>query len=475
MSVFPSAATTVRLARVGGVAVLAAGLLAGCNPAAQPAPGANAGGAPASSAQASFVKQLTGTLRTSGFNPSDEVGKARSQLATDAIKPATVTMDTTNFDAQKFAAQAASNQTPDLIQVDRAMIGTLADKGLIMPLDACYTTWDVKPSEQYYPAALKDVTYAGKLYGVPQFFQTAMLIGDKTVMSAAGVTADQLDTSKPDQLVAAATKMYKASGGKPSVLGVDADLPGSAAMWLQVFGGSTHDETGKPTLDNAKNVEALTWMKKLADAQGGYAAMKSFKDTMDTFGDNNQYVKHQVGAQTWAQWYINVLSNTKSKVSVVGIPIKTADGKAMGYAGGTAFAIPTGSKNPSAACAFAIKATSTDAWKAAGDARAETVKTKNSINTGLFTGSPTGDKAVKDAHVTASGNADFDQLIATSYSTLENTSSFGSSAAGAQIKDALANAVAVALSGEKDPKAALADAQATALRAWEQTTVGKKG
>lgn len=464
----------VRLIRTGAVAAAALSLLAGCNPAAQSGAGVPGSNAPASTA-ASFSKDLTGTLKTSGFNPSDEVGKARSQLATEAIKPVTVTMDTTNFDAQKFAAQAASNQTPDLIQVDRASLATLADKGLIMPLDACYTTWGVTPTQQYYPAAISDVTYQGKVYGVPQFFQTVMLIGDKTVMSAAGVTPEQLDTSKPDQLVAAAQKMYKATGGKPSVLGVDADLPGSAAMWLQVFGGAAHDDKGKPTLASAKNVEALTWMKKLTDAQGGYAAMKSFKDTMDTFGDNNQYVKHQVGVQTWAQWYINVLSNTKSKVSVVGVPIKSSDGKAMGYASGTSFAIPTGSKNPSAACAFAIKATSTDAWKAAGDARAATVKAKNSINTGLFTASPSGDKAVRDAHVTASGNADFDQLISTAYSTLDNTASFGSSAAGAQINDALANAVAVTLSGEKDPKSALDDAQATALRAWEQTAAGKQG
>jgi multiple sugar transport system substrate-binding protein len=235
------------------------------------------------------------------------------------------------------------------------------------------------------------------------------------------------------------------------------------------------DTSGKPTLDAANNVTALTWMKKLMDAQGGYAAIKSFKDSMDTFGNQNQYVKNEVGAQTWAQWYINVLSATKADVSVVGVPIKTLAGKAIGYAGGTALAIPTAAKNPSAACAWAIKATSLDAWKAAGDARAKTVQQKNSINTGLFTGSPAADKVVRDAHVVPSGSADFDQLISTSYSTLENTASFGSSPAGQAVKDALSNAVAVALSGEKDPGAALKDAQDTAMRAWQQTSAGKNG
>ncbi|GAA2202758.1 sugar ABC transporter substrate-binding protein [Sinomonas flava] len=444
--------------------------LTGCNPAA------NSGGSAAPSSSGgtgAFSKDQSGTLKTSGYNPSDEVGKARSDLATQAVAPAEVSMDTTNFDAQKFAAQAASGQVPDLIQVDRSMVPTLADKGLIQPLDACFSLWGVTPNDQYYPAAVKSVTYKDKVYAVPQFFQTSMLIADKTVMQAAGVTEDQLDTSKPDQIIAAAQKMYKASGGKPSVIGFDPDLPGSADLWLQVFGGNAMDGDGKPTLDNGDNVKALTWMKQLMDAQGGYAAIKSFKDSMDVFGNQNQYVKHQVGAQTWAQWYINVLSNTKGDVSVVGAPIKTLQGKPIGYAGGASLAIPTAAKNPSAACAWAIKATSLDAWKAAGDARAQTVQKKNSINTGLFTGSPAADKAVRDAHVTPSGNADFDQLIKTSYSTLDNTASFGSSPAGQTIKDSLANAVAVALSGEKDPTAALKDAQDTAMRAWQQTSAGQ--
>jgi multiple sugar transport system substrate-binding protein len=36
------------------------------------------------------------------------------------------------------------------------------------------------------------------------------------------------------------------------------------------------------------------------------------------------------------------------------------------------------------------------------------------------------------------------------------------------------NAVSVALTGEKEPQAALADAQAASLRAWDQSKAGKK-
>lgn len=450
-----------------GVVVAAALLTVGCNPAAQDEPGA------ASASSSGFSTQLSGTLRTGGFNPSDEVARSRSDLATRAVSPVKVSMDTTEFDAQKFAAQAASGQVPDLLSVDRTVVGTLADKGLIRPLEQCFSLHGVRPAQQYYPAAIKDVTYDTHIYGVPQSFQTSMLIGNKRVMAKAGVTPAQLDTSRPDALVGIARKMYHASNGRPDVLGLDLDLPGSSAMWLKVFGGAPMDDEGRPTLDDSKNVQALTWMKKVMDAQGGYASIKSFKDSMDVFGDQNQYVTDEVGAQTWGQWYANVLSNTQDRVSPVGVPVKSVSGQSIGFAGGTALVVPKGSRNPSAACSWAIKATSVDAWVAAGRARAQKVKAEGAINTGLFTASPPADRAVRRQFVKSSGNADFDQLVNASYTTLENPVSFGGSAAGKAISDALSNAVSVSLAGEKTPAQALKDAQADATRAWQQTAVGK--
>ncbi|HET9127289.1 MAG TPA: extracellular solute-binding protein [Propionibacteriaceae bacterium] len=455
------------------VAVSCAVALSACNPAAntQSGPATNGG----TGGGGGFSKTLSGTLKTSGFNPSDEVGKARGDYATTQVAPVTVSMDTTNFDPQKFAAQAASGNVPDLIQVDRSTVDTLADKGLIIPLDQCFSTWGVSPSEYYYPAAIKDVTYNGHVYGVPQFFQASIIIGNKSVMGPAGVTMADLDTSKPDQLIQVAKKMTKQSGGKPTQLGFSPDLPGSSALWLAVFGGKPNDSNGKPTLDDPKNVEALTWMKSIMDAQGGYAKVKSFMDTFDTFGDKNEYVQNQAGAMTWAQWYINVLSSTKDNVKLQATTIKDTSGSVIGFAGGTAFAIPKASKNPSAACAWAVKVTSLDAWMAAGSARAATVAQKHSIMTGLFTGSPVADKAIRDKFVKPSGNADFDQLIATSYDALQHTVSFGGSPVGQQISDALTNAVTVTLTGEKTPQEALKEAQDTAMRAYSQSNLGKNG
>jgi multiple sugar transport system substrate-binding protein len=443
--------------------------LSACNPAAQ-----RGGPEPAGSQAAGFSKELSGTLKTSGFNPDDEVGKARSDYAAQQLSGVTVSQDTTSFDPQKFAAQAASGNVPDLIQVDRSVVATLADKDLIIAMDECYSLYGVTPDQQYYPSTIRDINYDGKVFAVPQFFQPSALIANKNVLQAAGVTPEQLDTSKPDQIIAAAKKMYAEKGGKPTVIGFDPDLPGSAFMWFTVFGGRTNDDTGRPTLDDPKNVEALTWMKQLMDAQGGYAPIKSFKDSMDTFGDKNQYVQNQVGVQTWAQWYVNVLAGTKDDISVTAVPIKTLEGKPLAMASGTAFAIPAAGKNRNAACAWAINVTSEAAWLAAGEARAQTVVKEKSINTGLFTGSPVADEAVRTKFVKPSGNADFDQMIKTYYEILPGNVTRGASAVGQTIDGNLSNAVAVALTAEKAPQQALADAQASALRAWDQSKAGKR-
>lgn len=448
--------------RLAVAALVLAGALAvsGCGAVA---PAQSAGSSPSA-----FASQPGGTLRVSGFNPSDEVGKSRSDYASAQLSEVKIELDTTAFDPQKFAAQSAAGQVPDLVLVDRYLVATFAARGLIVPLDACFAQWGVDADTQYYPATLTDVTYRDARYGIPQFFQASALLGNKRVMDQAGVKASDLDTAKPDQVIAAAKKMYRAGDGNPALLGFDPDAPGSTGLWFLAFGGGLYNDDGSPKLDDPANLAALDWLKQLMDAQGGYPKVKSFKDTMDVFGNENQYVKDQVGVQTWAQWYPNVLAASADEVSLEAIPIRDRDGQPIAVAGGTAFVIPKAAGNPSAACAWAVKATSTDAWLAAGEARAQTVKKNKSIATGLTTGSPVADQAIRERYVNPSGDADFDQVIDTYYSILASSRSLGSSPVGQQVKQELDNAVVVALSGEKSTAQALADAQAAAMRAWSQ-------
>ena len=451
--------------RILGIAAMVAAsavVLSGC--------GSGGGDNPAGGVD--FSAKPAGTLKAWGFENADDVGQSRLDYAAGQLKDVKITLDATAFDAQKFTTRLASGDVPDVVQMDRRYVTTYAAQKLIMPLDQCFDAQGVKPRDHWYPFVVDDVTYDKAIWAVPQFYQPPAILLNKKVLAEAGVSSSEIDTSKPDVLLAAIAKMYRQSGGVPSRLGFDPVATGQGGLWILGMGGKLNDDKGAPTLDDPSNVAGIEMLKKITDAQGGFAAVKSFTDAFDTFGDNNQYVAGQVGAQVNAQWYPNVLSPYVDKLQLEAMPFRSADGKPFSVASGTAFVIPAGAKNPAAACAWMVGLTSDEAWDAAGDARGETRAKEGGINTGLFTGSPDADKALREKWVKPSGNADFDQVISTYYDVVGYGQSFGSSPAGQEIQNELNNAITAALLGDKTPQQALADAQKAAMRAYENATAG---
>ena len=440
-------------------------VLAGCG-------GGGGGGGNAASEEVDFSAAPTGALNAWGFENADDVGQARLDYAEEQLSDVDIKIEATAFDAQKFTAATASGQVPDVVQMSSQYVGTYAAKGLILPLDDCLSANDVE-SSHWYDSVIEDVTYDDSIYAVPQFYQPPAIIVNTRLLEAAGLAPEDIDTSDHEGLISQVTSLYKESGGNPSTLGMNPDLPGQAGLWFLGNGGSIMDDEGKPTLDDPKNVETLEFLKELTDAQGGYAKVKSFIDTFDMFGSENQYVKDQVASGVYAQWYPNVLAATQANITINAVPFKDQDGNPFTVASGTAFVVPKGAKNPAAACAWALNLTSDDAWMAAGEARATTIEEDpdpNRMNTGLFTGSPSADQAIREQFVVPTGNAGFDQVIATYYEVVGEGRSFGSSAAGQEIQTELQTGVTAALNGEKSPEEALADAQQAAQRAWDQTT-----
>jgi multiple sugar transport system substrate-binding protein len=61
-----------------------------------------------------------------GFNNADDVGKARLDYAKSQLSGVNITLDQTGFDAQKFTTRAVSGDVPDVAQMDRSYVGTLA-------------------------------------------------------------------------------------------------------------------------------------------------------------------------------------------------------------------------------------------------------------------------------------------------------------------------------------------------------------
>lgn len=424
------------------------------------------GTAAKSAAGVDFGAKPSGTLNAWAFNSPDDVGTARMKDVAQQLGGVTIKYDQTAFDPQKFTTMLAGGNVPDIVQMQRSQVATYAAQGLIMPLDKCYSTHKVDPTTAYYPSVVQDVTYQNHLWGVPQFYQPPAIMLDMKVLNAAGVTPAEIDTSKPSVLLAAIAKMYKAKGGKPVTLGFDPQATGQDNLWMIGLGGQLVDKSGKPTLTDPANDYPLQLLKQITDAQGGYAKLKSFSDSFDFFGGDNQFVKNQVGAEPNYQWYPNVLSPYQKQLDIAAVPFLDRSGKPVAVADGQAFVIPTKAKNPSAACAYALDVTSQANWMNAAAARAATLSKNGGINTGLFTGSPAADSAIRQQYMKSTGSAQFDQVDNAFLSVVGDGISIGASPAGQEIQTALTSAITEVLLGQQTPQAALAAAQQNALRAY---------
>ncbi|WP_322411273.1 ABC transporter substrate-binding protein [Microbacterium invictum] len=434
--------------------------------------GCGGGGGGATAEDVDFGADATGTLSVWGFENADDVGQARLDYAAAEASELEIDLDATAFDAQKFTTRIASGDVPDVVQMDRRFVTTYAAQGLVLPMDDCFAEHDVTPDDYWYPFVVDDVRYEDQVWGVPQFYQPPAIIVNRAVLDEAGVTNEEIDTAQPDVLLEAIAKVYQESGGVPSRLGFDPVATGQAPLWILGMGGQLTDEDGVPTLDDASNIAGIEMLQQISDAQGGFAEVKSFTDSFDTFGDQNQFVAGQVGAQVNAQWYPNVLSPYVDEIDIQAVPFLDSEGNPFAVAGGQAFVIPVGAAQPAAACDWLVDVTSEGAWMAAAEARAATREADGGINTGLFTGSPGPDQAIREQYVVSSGNEGFDQVIQTYYDVLEYGQSFGSSPVGQEIQNELNNAVTAALLGDKTAEGALADAQAAAMRAYDNVTGG---
>lgn len=452
--------------------LLAAGITASLALTACGGGGGGGGGGGEGGGGAEFSTEPTGTLRAWGFENADDVGQARLDYAEEQLADVEIDLDATAFDSQKFTTSFAGGDVPDVVQMDRRFVPTYAAQGLLMPMDQCFEAHGVDPNETFYTALVEDVTYDGAVYGVPQFYQPPAIILNMEVLEEAGVSPEEFDTSDIDTLLGAIEKIYEEDGGTPTRLGFDPQATGQAGLWILGMGGQLVDENGAPTLDDPSNITGIEVLKQITDAQGGYAQLKSFTDTFDFFGENNQYVADQVGGQVNAQWYPNVLSPYLDDIDLQAVPFRGAEGEPFAVTGGTTFVIPEGAENPDAACAWAIELNSLDGWLAAGEARAATIETDGGIFTGLFTGNTEADQAIREQYVDPSSGSELDQVIGTYYEVVDYGQSYASSPAGQEITAELVNAITAALLGDKTPEEALADAQDVAQRAYDQVTAG---
>jgi multiple sugar transport system substrate-binding protein len=437
--------------RIGVVLVaVACLLLAGCG-----------GGSSSSGKGTATASARTGagqTLVLMGFGSGDEVATARIKLAKKAIAPARVRNPDGAFNDQQFLAAVASGTVPDLIYLDRQKVGTYAAKGALQPVDVCGIDMS-----RYRKPAVNEVTFDGKPYGVPEFYDNRTLIVNDTVTKKAGVT--DLSTTDWSKLESDAKKLAVLSGGKVTRIGFDPKLPEFFPLWAKANGADLISADGRTAhLDDPKAIEALAYAVSLIDEQGGWGKFKSFRDTWDFFGGKNEFARNQVGAFPMEDWYYNVLAENSPQVKITARPFTDRDGDPIDWVTGSAWAIPKGAKHVKLACEWAKTMTATSSWIAAAKARLAQTKAKGLPFTGLYTANKAADEEIMSTLWKPSGTV-FDQAVKTVMKVQDDGFALPASPGGAAVTQAWTNAVNKVLAGQATPAAALKQAQTQAQAA----------
>jgi multiple sugar transport system substrate-binding protein len=396
------------------VAILAAACSSG-----QQSPGTSgaaspgtSGAAPPSAGGSVAAPELSGTLQVGakyGCEPApcepdpeeegvaDEIAYTRYNIFAEQYPDLTLEFTEADFDAQTFLTSVAAGNPPDVIRMDRALVGTYVAEGALDPIDECISTFGIDMS-QYREPAVAGVTIDGSVYAIPEFYDSRIILINDSVLDEVGLTPEDIDTSDWDALADLNEQLMAKDGNAITRLGFDPKLPEFLPLWAKANGADIVSADGKTSqLEDPKVAEALDYAVSLITAHGTAPAFFDFRSTgpgSAFFGPENQFTEDSVGAFPMEQWYLNVLANDTPDEEISFQPFRDRQGNEISFSGGSAWAIPSSADNKDAACEFMRVITLPDSWHAAAKVRADKRAADGEAFTGVYTGNKLADERI---------------------------------------------------------------------------------
>jgi multiple sugar transport system substrate-binding protein len=392
-----------------------------------------------------------------GYETGDIIAKTRVDYAREQYPDLNVTFSESGFEDQGFLTALASGDAPDVVNLPRNRIGTYIARGVLQPLEDCFGQAGVDPSI-YRESAMAQVTVDGSVYAIPEFYNTRIWIANDSVFESADLDPAEVDWSNWDSIAEANEALLQANGDV-SVIGIDPKLPEFLQLWVAAAGGQIMSDDGMESLlDTPEVAEAVNFGKQLIDAHGGVTPFLDFRGTWDFFGAENQVAADQIGAWPMEQWYLNVLAESSPDDAITVLPFMTTGGEPITLQDGNSWAIVADTDNPDAACAFITAMTSTDAWIASAEARAEERDADGLPNTGVYTANSEADETIFGEIVDLTDYPALEEAVAVVLEVQDSAVGLPPSPAQSEFVTAMTDAVNRALTGEISVEEALAQA-----------------
>lgn len=251
---------------------------------------------------------------------------------------------------QKVLAAVAAGEPPEVTMADQTRAGQRAEAKQIISLDE-YIQRDKFDMSVFWEYPIKDVTYKGKIWGIPYAPDTRLLFYNKDQFKEIGLDPNT-PPKKWDDLWEYALKLDK-KDAKGNLVRV-----GFNPMWGNVFvfpflynnGAILVDESGKPRFTDPEVIETAKWYKKWVDHYG--------KDNLNDFaagfgtGAQDPFISGQVSMIIQTNSYIGNLQAYAPKEMSWGISLIPYNKEPASWGAGFDLEIPFSAKNPGGAWEF---------------------------------------------------------------------------------------------------------------------------
>jgi len=438
-----------------------AGASAGASPAASAggasgtaatssAPSASGSGEPAASG--GTAADISGAIEVGAkYADADEIATVRYDTFTERYPDVDVSFTEADFDAQVFLTSVASGNPPDVVQIGRDIMGTYISQGALEPLDSCISDHGIDMG-QYREQAVTEVTLNDQIWGIPQFFDTRILMINQSVIEEVGLVPEDIDTSDWDALREVNNQLLAKEGDNLTRIGFDPKITDYLPLWAAANGARILSEDGTESLlDDPKVAEALDYAASLVLAHGDAPTFFDFRANGPGgafFGEENQFTEDSLGAMPMESWYLNVLAGDTPDEAIAFQPYKDREGNPITLLGGQAWVIPAASDNKEAACEFAKVVTEAETWVAAATARAETRAADGQAFTGTYTANTAADEQIFSELVTEETAGNYYEGVQLALEVADSAVGTPANPAAEQFKAIWQDAVQRVLDGE---------------------------
>ncbi len=191
----------------------------------------------------------------------------------------------------KLLTMVAGGDAPDVMRVDSYFFQDFVERNVLLNLDPLAEGPDGIDVKEYYPIAVADSIYEGRLYGLPWGSAPYYVFYNKDMLSSAGLEFPSTSWTQEDLLLYG-QKLTKGSGMNKTY-GVQADFGYVGILpWIWNNGGRLfNDERNEFRLHEKAAAEAIQWQ---ADLIHKYEIAPSTVD-MQGFTANDWFLTNRIG------------------------------------------------------------------------------------------------------------------------------------------------------------------------------------